>query len=78
MYLHRGFYARALAQTVDPFLSEWSHSVNAVIRSARETITWLQIIVRAAPATCAKMHYIWSIALNAAVSLKCRGRYTEI
>jgi hypothetical protein len=68
LYLHRAFFARALIQNPDdPFKSEYSYSVHAVLRNARVIIYWLNAAVRRAPALCARMHYMWSIGLTAAV-----------
>lgn len=68
MYLHRTFYVRALTKHPDgPFRSEYAPSVYAVLRGARETITWLQNAVSQAPAMCARLAQFWNMGLNAAV-----------
>jgi predicted 2-oxoglutarate/Fe(II)-dependent dioxygenase YbiX len=68
MYLHRTFYVRALTKHPDnPFKSEYAHSVYAVLRGARETITWLRNAVRQAPAMVARLAQFWNMGLNAAV-----------
>jgi hypothetical protein len=69
IYLHRTFYVRALTGHLeDPFQSEYSPSVHAVLRSAREAVTWLQYVMQQAPAMCARLPAFWNIGLNAAVS----------
>jgi hypothetical protein len=70
LYLHRAFFARAvLKHPDDPLKSEYAYSFQAVLRSARDTIAWLEVIMRQAPAMCARIHYVWNIAASAAVSL---------
>jgi hypothetical protein len=68
LFLHRAFLARALADTPhDPLRSLYAPSVHAALRGARETITWARSLVRAAPRRAAHLHYVWSIALTAAM-----------
>jgi hypothetical protein len=60
----------------DPFKSEYAYSVRAVLRSARDAVKWLQAVIREAPAMCARIHYIWSIAM--AVTVCCTSDHSPI
>jgi hypothetical protein len=68
MYLHRAFYVRALKQHgEDPHQSEYYYSYNAVLRAARDTLSWANAVVCRSPAMCARFHWIWSLAVTATV-----------
>jgi hypothetical protein len=68
IYLHRAFFLRALTEHPDdPLKSEYSSSVHAALRGAREIFLWTGALLEVNPASCARLHYVWAIALAAAV-----------
>lgn len=69
IYLHRAFYARALIQHHDDLSkSAYYYSVQAILRAARDTLSWAHGAVIRSPAVSAHFHWIWSIAVAATVS----------
>jgi hypothetical protein len=67
--LHRAFYANALIQHGDDLCqSEYYYSVQAILRSARDTLSWAEAIIHQSPAMCARLYWIWSILVTSTVS----------
>lgn len=68
IYLHRAFYARTVIQnSEDMSHSDYYYSVHAVLRGARETLTWADVAISRSPAMCARFDWIWSMAVTATV-----------
>lgn len=70
MYLHRGFFARAVFEgTTDPLQSKFAHSVLSVFNSSRDLLKGFREVLDEHPHLLPRVFGWWGHAFSSAVSL---------
>lgn len=70
MYLHRGFFARAVFEgTTDPLQSKFAHSVFSVFNSSRDLLKGFREVLNEHPHLLPRVFGWWGHAFSSAVSL---------
>ena len=70
MYLHRGFFARAVFEgTTDPLQSKFAHSVLSVCNSSRDLLKGFREVLDEHPHLLPRVFGWWGHAFSSAVSL---------
>ena len=70
MYLHRGFFARAVFEgTTDPLQSKFAHSVLSVFNSSRDLLRGFREVLDEHPHLLPRVFGWWGHAFSSAVSL---------
>ena len=70
MYLHRGFFARAVFEgATDPLQSKFAHSVLSVVNSSRDLLRGFREVLDEHPHLLPRVFGWWGHAFSSAVSL---------